>query len=127
MPAATTLKLAVEPAALVWFCGCTTVITLNHQSSDQYIDYLEKEVALLAPRLAPNRPGRRVEVVKRDGERIRHQAVRGPSVRGVGAISRVGGATREVRVELDPARLLALNASADILSSTFKPSRQAIR
>ena len=30
------------------------------------------------------------------------------AVRGVGAVTRVGGATREVRVELDPARLLAL-------------------
>jgi multidrug efflux pump subunit AcrB len=37
------------------------------------------------------------------------------AVPGVGAVSRVGGVTREVRVELDPARLLALNASvADI-------------
>ncbi len=40
---------------LCWFCGCTTVITLNHQSSDTYIDYLEKEVALLAPRVHPKR------------------------------------------------------------------------
>jgi len=42
---------------LCWFCGCTTVITLNHKSSDTYLDYLEKEVALLAPRV---HPGRRV-------------------------------------------------------------------
>lgn len=34
------------------------------------------------------------------------------SVKGVGAVSRVGGATREVQVMLDPARLLALNVSA---------------
>ncbi|HLL13321.1 MAG TPA: efflux RND transporter permease subunit, partial [Rubrivivax sp.] len=33
------------------------------------------------------------------------------SVRGVGAVTRVGGVTREVRVELDPAKLLALNAT----------------
>src|SRR5512139_1267091 len=31
------------------------------------------------------------------------------AVPGVGAVSRVGGVTREVRVELDPAKLLALN------------------
>ncbi|HRH18776.1 MAG TPA: efflux RND transporter permease subunit, partial [Aquabacterium sp.] len=31
------------------------------------------------------------------------------SVKGVGAVSRVGGVTREVRVSLDPSRLLALN------------------
>ncbi|AKU13204.1 acriflavin resistance protein [Azoarcus sp. CIB] len=37
------------------------------------------------------------------------------SVPGVGQITRVGGATREVRLELDPARLLALNVTvADI-------------
>src|SRR5690606_31924908 len=34
------------------------------------------------------------------------------SVKGVGAVARVGGVSREVRIELDPARLLALNASA---------------
>lgn len=42
---------------LCWFCGCTTVITLNRQSSDTYLDYLEKEIALLAPRV---HRGRRV-------------------------------------------------------------------
>ena len=40
---------------LCWFCGCTTVITLNHKSSDAYLDYLEKEVALIAPRIHPGR------------------------------------------------------------------------
>jgi multidrug efflux pump subunit AcrB len=34
------------------------------------------------------------------------------SVKGVGAVTRVGGATREVQVMLDPSRLLALNATA---------------
>lgn len=38
------------------------------------------------------------------------------AVPGVGAVSRVGGVTREVRVELDPARLLALKASAADIS-----------
>ncbi len=40
---------------LCWFCGCTTVITLNHQTSDTYLDYLEKEIALLAPKVHPDR------------------------------------------------------------------------
>ena len=40
---------------LCWFCGCTTVITLNHKTSDDYLDYLEKEVALHAPRVHPDR------------------------------------------------------------------------
>ena len=34
------------------------------------------------------------------------------SVRGVGAVARVGGVSREVRVELDPARMLSLNVTA---------------
>ena len=33
-------------------------------------------------------------------------------VKGVGAVSRVGGVTRQVEVELDPEKLLALNATA---------------
>ena len=46
------------------------------------------------------------------------------AVRGVGAVSRVGGATREVRVELDPARLLALNASAADISRQLRNVQQ---
>ena len=42
------------------------------------------------------------------------------AVRGVGAVTRVGGATREVRVELDPARLLALNATAADISRQLR-------
>ena len=42
------------------------------------------------------------------------------SVRGVGAVSRVGGVTREVRVELDPARLQALNATAAEISRALR-------
>lgn len=46
------------------------------------------------------------------------------SVRGVGAVSRVGGVTREVRVELDPARLLALNATAADVSRQLRQVQQ---
>ena len=45
------------------------------------------------------------------------------AVRGVGAVTRVGGATREVRVELDPARLLALNATAADISRTLRQTQ----
>jgi multidrug efflux pump subunit AcrB len=38
------------------------------------------------------------------------------AVRGVGVVSRVGGATRQVKVELDPSRLLALNVTAAEIS-----------
>jgi len=46
------------------------------------------------------------------------------AVPGVGAVSRVGGATREVRVELDPARLLALNATAADISRQLRQMQQ---
>ncbi len=46
------------------------------------------------------------------------------SVRGVGAVVRVGGVTREVRVELDPARLLALNATAADISRQLRRIQQ---
>jgi len=36
---------------LCWFCGCTTVITLNHDKGRDYIDYLGREVAAMAPKL----------------------------------------------------------------------------
>jgi len=45
-------------------------------------------------------------------------------VRGVGAVARVGGVSREVRVELDPARLLALNASAADISRQLRQVQQ---
>ncbi len=46
------------------------------------------------------------------------------SVRGVGAVARVGGVMREVRVELDPARLLALNATAADISRQLRQVQQ---
>lgn len=46
------------------------------------------------------------------------------NVRGVGAVARVGGASREVRIELDPARLLALNATAADISRQLRQIQQ---
>ena len=45
-------------------------------------------------------------------------------VKGVGAISRVGGVTRQVHVELDPARMLALNLTAAEVSKQLKKIQQ---
>jgi multidrug efflux pump subunit AcrB len=42
------------------------------------------------------------------------------AVRGVGAVNRVGGVNREVRVELDPARLQALGATAADVSRQLR-------
>jgi multidrug efflux pump subunit AcrB len=46
------------------------------------------------------------------------------AVKGVGAVARVGGVSREVRVELDPARLLALNVSAADISRRLRQTQQ---
>jgi multidrug efflux pump subunit AcrB len=46
------------------------------------------------------------------------------SVRGVGAVSRVGGVTREIRVELDPDRLQALRATAADVSRQLRQVQQ---
>ena len=46
------------------------------------------------------------------------------SVRGVGAVARVGGATREIRVELVPERLLALRATAADVSRRLRQIQQ---
>jgi oxygen-independent coproporphyrinogen III oxidase len=40
---------------LCWYCGCTTVITLNHGQGSTYIDYLAKEVAQMSTLLNPRR------------------------------------------------------------------------
>ncbi len=40
---------------LCWYCGCTTVITTDQKVSGKYIDYLEKEIALLAGEMNPKR------------------------------------------------------------------------
>jgi oxygen-independent coproporphyrinogen III oxidase len=40
---------------LCWFCGCTTVITLNHDRGMAYVEALGREVAAMAPRLNPQR------------------------------------------------------------------------
>jgi len=40
---------------LCWFCGCTTVITLNHDRGRDYVDHLGREVAMMAPRLHRDR------------------------------------------------------------------------
>ncbi len=46
------------------------------------------------------------------------------SVKGVGAVSRVGGVDRQVRVELDPDKLLALKATASDISRQLRQVQQ---
>ncbi|MGD0351570.1 MAG: oxygen-independent coproporphyrinogen III oxidase [Verrucomicrobiota bacterium] len=40
---------------LCWFCGCTTVITLDHDQGMAYVEALGREVAKMAPKLNPAR------------------------------------------------------------------------
>lgn len=40
---------------LCWFCGCTTVITTDQARSGKYLEYLQKEMDLVAPLLNPKR------------------------------------------------------------------------
>jgi len=40
---------------LCWYCGCTTVITLNHKQGANYVDYLAKEVTQMSTLLNPRR------------------------------------------------------------------------
>jgi len=46
------------------------------------------------------------------------------AVRGVGSVARVGGAARELRVELDPSRMLALGVTAAEVSRQLKQVQQ---
>jgi multidrug efflux pump subunit AcrB len=46
------------------------------------------------------------------------------AVRGVGAVTRVGGVQREVAIELDPGKLLALNATAADISRQLRQVQQ---
>ncbi|MGY4831611.1 efflux RND transporter permease subunit [Sphaerotilaceae bacterium SBD11-9] len=46
------------------------------------------------------------------------------AVNGVGAVTRVGGVSREVRVELDPGRMLALNITAADISRQLRQIQQ---
>lgn len=46
------------------------------------------------------------------------------AVKGVGAVSRVGGVTREVHVEIDPAKLLSLNATVADVSRQLRNTQQ---
>ncbi|WP_309398121.1 oxygen-independent coproporphyrinogen III oxidase [Cerasicoccus maritimus] len=40
---------------LCWFCGCHTITTLKRDRADDYLDLIEKELALFATHLKPDR------------------------------------------------------------------------
>jgi oxygen-independent coproporphyrinogen III oxidase len=88
---------------LCWFCGCTTVITLNHDKGKDYVDYLGREVARMSPKLNPQRKAvqlhfgggsptfLRPDEIRRLGEIIHKHFTFSPDI--------------EASVEVDPRRL----------------------
>ena len=88
---------------LCWFCGCTTVITLNHAQGMAYVEALGREVAKMAPMLNPQRKAvqlhfgggsptfLRPDEIRRLGEIIHKHFTFSPDI--------------EASVEVDPRRL----------------------
>src|SRR5947207_9530967 len=95
---------------LCWFCGCTTVITLNHSQGDTYIGYLEKEMAQMSTLLNPRRKVTQL-----------HWGGGSPTFLSPDEIRRLGdvirrhstfAGTSEARREIDPRRLTPYNIAA---------------
>jgi len=88
---------------LCWFCGCTTVITLNHDRGMAYVEALGREVAKMAPKLNPARKAVQLhfgggsptflkpDEIRRLGEIIHQSFTFSPDI--------------EASVEVDPRRL----------------------
>jgi oxygen-independent coproporphyrinogen-3 oxidase len=96
--------------SLCWFCGCTTVITRDRGMGARYLDYLEREIALLAPRV---HPGRRVVQLHFGGGT--------PTFFGAEQLTRLVRTLRghftfapdaELSVEIDPRRVSAAQVDA---------------
>lgn len=88
---------------LCWFCGCTTVITLNHDKGREYVDLLSQEMATLAPLLTKER-----KVVQLHFGGGSPTFLRPDEIRRLGeSIHRhfTFGADLEASVEVDPRRL----------------------
>ncbi len=93
-----------------WFCGCTRVISRDRNAADTYLDYLEKEVALMQPHLHSDS---RVTQIHFGGGT--------PTFLSPQQIERLGGILRtnftidadcEHGVEIDPRRLTREHISA---------------
>jgi oxygen-independent coproporphyrinogen-3 oxidase len=89
--------------SLCWFCGCTTVITLNHDKGRDYIATLEREVADMAGHLHPGR-----QVVQLHFGGGSPTFLRPDEIRRLGAIIHKHfklSSDMEASVEVDPRRL----------------------
>ncbi|MCX6966677.1 MAG: oxygen-independent coproporphyrinogen III oxidase [Verrucomicrobia bacterium] len=89
--------------SLCWYCGCTTVITSNQSASEQYLQYLDRELALLAPLI-----GRERKVVQLHFGGGTPTFLLPDEIRALGRLIRSHfslDATIEAGVEIDPRRL----------------------
>lgn len=88
---------------LCWFCGCTTVITLNHSQGMTYVEALGREVARMAPML--NRERKAVQLHFGGGSPT---FLRPNEIRRLGEIIHkhfTFSSDIEASVEVDPRRL----------------------
>lgn len=90
--------------SLCWFCGCTSIITPNVKQSSTYINYLEKELDIVAPLLNAKR-----KVVQL------HLGGGSPTFMPIGDVERLGELIHkrftfsddiEAGVEMDPRRMV---------------------
>ena len=49
------MSICLSATPLYYYCGCNKVVTRDHSRSAKYINYLEKELALLEPMLGSER------------------------------------------------------------------------
>lgn len=96
--------------SLCWYCGCTTVITTNPSASARYLEYLKKEMDLVAPLL--NKERRAVQL---------HFGGGTPTFLPPDDIRRLGGLIRErfpfapeieASCEMDPRRMVKDHVAA---------------
>ena len=89
--------------SLCWYCGCTTVITSNQSASARYLEYLGRELAILAPLI-----GRERKAVQLHFGGGTPTFLLPDEIRALGALIRSHftlDATIEAGVEIDPRRL----------------------
>jgi oxygen-independent coproporphyrinogen III oxidase len=97
-------------ASRCWFCGCTNLVTTLQSAADDYLDDLEREIALTAPLIAPSRLVTQF-----------HLGGGTPTFLSAAQLSRLGrifrsaftfAADAEIAVEIDPRHLDASQVEA---------------
>src|SRR5258708_7186864 len=95
---------------LCWFCGCTTVITLNHSQGDTYLGYLDRESGQMRTLINPRR---KVVQLRRGG--VSPTFLPPDEIRKLGDLIRKNftlSSDIEAGVEIDPRRLTREHVAA---------------